>query len=257
MKSLRLALKRMLWPGFNWVSRDKAKLVNLLLRDDDENKIKTLDIGCGNGFFTTQAAQRGNSCVGITIHEWEKEKCEEMRDALSISPERLEFRVSRLSSFSQETVFRHSFDQILMIDMLEHVLDDIGALKQAHDLLSKDGLLFVSVPNRDFEFDKKASHVTRFENGWHVRHGYTFEQLERLLESAGFEPIDRRRYGTLGTAVVGWIQVNILRMNDLVMIAFFPVLVMIDWLFRPWKKTHTVLVIARKQSEAQRIDVDR
>ena len=230
------------------MSRDKAKLVNLMLTEDADNKISTLDIGCGNGFFTTQAALRGSKCLGITIHEWEKIKCEEMRDALSISSDRLEFQISKLSSFYEEARFRCCFDQILMIDMLEHVIDDIGALKQAYDLLSDDGLLFVSVPNRDFEFDQKASHVTRFENGWHVRHGYTFEQLEHLLGKAGFEPIDRRCYGTLGTAVVGWIQVNILRMNNVLMLMLFPALIFIDYLFKPWKKTHTLLVIARKRS---------
>lgn len=247
MKSFRLMIKRLLWPGFNWVSRDKAKLVNLLLAGDKSNPIRTLDIGCGNGFFTTQAAKRGSVCLGITIHEWEKRKCEEMREALAIPQKKLDFRVSRLSELSQERLSHGSFDQILMIDMLEHVLDDGGALQQTYTLLADDGLLYVSVPNRDFEFAPKETHVSRFENGWHVRHGYTFEQLERLLESHGYEPIDRRRYGTIGTNVVGWIQVNLLRHNEVLMLLFFPLLLAVSWFLGPFKKTHTLLVIARKK----------
>ena len=48
--------------------------------------------------------------------------------------------------------------------------------------------------------------MTRVEDGWHVRNGYTFEQLEAILDECGFEPIDRYRYGTLGSRAVIWVQ---------------------------------------------------
>ena len=247
MINLKLYIKKLLWPGLNWVGRDKSKLVNLMLKSEDHNELHTLDIGCGNGFFTTKAAQRGSNCLGITIHEWEKIKCDEMRHFISISDKQLQFKVIKLNELAKLKNYNNYFDQILMLDMLEHVIDDVGSLQNAHSLLSNNGLIFVSVPNRNFEFNSTAVHVSRFENGWHVRHGYTFEQIEKKLELVGFEPIDRRSYGSLGTSVIGWLQVNIFKMNNKLMLTFFPLYLLIDYLLGFYKIPHTILVIARKK----------
>jgi SAM-dependent methyltransferase len=242
-----LFFKKLLWPGFNWVSRDKSIMHNLFLDSEEVGlDFKTLDVGCGNGFFSTKAALKGSSTLGITIQEWERENCEEMRDYLGISDRDLSFKASTLESLYAGRVNAEKYDQILMIDVLEHILDDRNALEQVRELLKDNGLFFVSVPSRDFEFDSKSKHVTRIENGWHVRHGYTFEQLEALLVLAGFEPIDRRSYGSLGTSIVGWLQTHVFRFNEPLMFAFFPILLLLSWVFHPWKRVHTLLVIARK-----------
>src|SRR5689334_16030279 len=88
---LRLHLKWLMFPGTNWVSRDKSRLVNLLLTGTAARPVRTLDCGCGNAYFSHQASLRGARCVGITIHDWEREHCEEMRDYLGIPEDRMEF----------------------------------------------------------------------------------------------------------------------------------------------------------------------
>src|SRR6185312_6347750 len=48
----RLRLKQLMFPGTNWVSRDKSRLVKLLLSGTPENPVRTLDCGCGNAYFS-------------------------------------------------------------------------------------------------------------------------------------------------------------------------------------------------------------
>jgi len=81
-----------------------------------------------------------------------------------------------------------------------------------------------------------------------VRNGYTFEQLEAVLEESGFEPIDRLRFGTLGSTAVTWIQHSLFGSKvDQLTVLFFPILKLISWVLAPWRDTHTVFVLARKR----------
>ena len=67
-----------------------------------------------------------------------------------------------------------------------------------------------------------------------MRNGYTFEQLEAVLQEAGFEPIDRLRFGTLGSTVVTWIQHRIFgSWIDPLTILCLPALKLISWVLAP------------------------
>jgi hypothetical protein len=112
-----------------------------------------------------------------------------------------------------------------------------------------DGFVYVSTPDRDWQrHTAGAIRVSRLENGWHVRNGYTFEQLEALLETNGFEPIDRLRFGTLGSSVVTWLQHHLFgRRVDSLTVLLFPVLKAIALALSPWRDTHTIFVLARKR----------
>jgi hypothetical protein len=114
-------------------------------------------------------------------------------------------------------------------------------------LLDEDGFVYVTTPDRDWQAHTSSIRVTRVEDGWHVRNGYTFEQLERVLEESGFEPIDRLRFGTLGSTAVTWIQHNLFRSRvDPLTVLFFPVLKLLSLALSPWRDTHTIFVLARK-----------
>jgi len=68
---VRLWLKYVMFPGTNWVSRDKSRVVRMFLSGTADRPVRTLDCGCGNAYFSHQAVLRGAQCLGITIHEWE------------------------------------------------------------------------------------------------------------------------------------------------------------------------------------------
>jgi len=247
----KLLVKVAMFPGTNWVSRDKSKLVRMLLQGTAGRPIRTLDCGCGNAYFSHQAVLRGSRCLGITIHEWEKQHCEQVRSFLGISDEELAFRVATLESLAADPAAQGQFDQVLLLDVIEHILDVPAALRQIHQLTAEDGLVYITTPNRDWQGNADRIRVTRYEDGWHVRNGYTLEQLESLLERAGFEPVDRLRFGTKGSTLVTWIQHHLFRTwIDPLTVLFFPVLKLLALLLSPWRDTHTIFVLARRRRPA-------
>jgi SAM-dependent methyltransferase len=252
LERLRLFVKFAMFPGTSWISRDKSRLVRMFLQGAPGQPIRTLDCGCGNAYFSHQAVLRGSRCVGITIHEWEKQNCEQMRAFLGLTEEQLAFRLGTLASLAADRAEHQEYDQILLLDVIEHILDAPAALRQLHDLAAPDGLVYITTPNRDWQGNAGRVRVTRFEDGWHVRNGYTFEQLETLLEQAGFEPVDRLRFGSLGSTLVTRIQHGLFRSwIDPLTVLSFPLLKLLALLFSPWRDTHTIFILARKRRAAR------
>ena len=60
----RLLIKYTMYPGTNWISRDKAKVVKMFLRGTHKRPVRTLDCGCGNAYFAHQAVLRGSTLHG-------------------------------------------------------------------------------------------------------------------------------------------------------------------------------------------------
>lgn len=82
---------------------------------------------------------------------------------------------------------RNYYEQVLLIDVLEHVHEDLESLMTINSILKKDGILIISVPTPlypkyfGYEFANKIGHV---------RDGYTIEELEELLTESGFEIVN-------------------------------------------------------------------
>src|SRR5690606_17762144 len=139
------------------------------LTGSPDKPVRTLDCGCGNAYFSHQAVRRGATCLGITIHEWEKRHCEEMRAFLGLTSEQMAFRLASLGDLAEDPAQHGQFDQVLLLDVIEHILDARRALEQIHQLLDEDGLVYITTPNRDWQAHANQIRVTRYEDGWHVR----------------------------------------------------------------------------------------
>lgn len=84
-----------------------------------------------------------------------------------------------------------SFDCVIVSEVLEHLRDDAGALREVSRVLRPGGLLAVSVPRTGPEAVCWAlSHRYRNSPGGHVRI-YRRSQLERLVESRGYRIVGR------------------------------------------------------------------
>jgi SAM-dependent methyltransferase len=240
-----------MFPGTNWISRDKSRVVKMFLSGTPERPVRTLDCGCGNAYFTHQAVLHGSDCLGITIHDWERAHCEEMREYLGIPAEQMTFRTTSLAELAQDPLHQRQYDQVLLLDVIEHIRDARRTFRQIHRLLDENGFVYVTTPDRDWQGNADRIRVTRVEDGWHVRNGYTFEQLERILEESGFEPIDRLRFGTLGSTLVQTIQHRVFgSWIDPLTVLCFPLLKLLAVLLSPWRDTHTIFVLARKRAGA-------
>ena len=234
----RLRLKVALGVGLDVGSRDKARLVRLFLVEGEEGDgLRTLDIGCGNGYFSRKAAAASTSVVATTMLPEEFARAEALFSALGLS--NVDLRLTRLDELDEPP---GSFDQVLLLDVLEHIRDDRAALTRVHDLLRADGFVFLTFPNRDFEYTSYRQ-AFRYETGWHVRHGYTFEMMESLLGECGFEAIDRRAFGTLGSAWGIRVQKRLGILRSAPLMPLFEVL----RLSVPVRRPHTLLVVARRR----------
>ena len=72
------------------------------------------------------------------------------------------------------------FDAAIMLNVLEHIDDDFGTVKEVYSVLSSGGELSIWVPAFMMlygDFDRQVGHYRR----------YTKKVMRRLLEDAGFE----------------------------------------------------------------------
>jgi SAM-dependent methyltransferase len=81
-----------------------------------------------------------------------------------------------------------TFDAVTMFDLIEHVPDDAGAIREALRVLKAGGYLLLSTPNADWHYPHyrfmKAfcpPEEKLFLEWGHVRRGYTREQVDRLV----------------------------------------------------------------------------
>ncbi len=154
----------------------------------DFDAASTLEVGGGDGWVTFEVAERNSHPIVVT--EFDEAKVEEAR------------RIAELGNFTnvevnqkdlRELQAERTFEQILAIDVLEHIDDDELAMKQIVDALSPGGRLVVSVPTprypdtfgRDF-----ADHLG------HVRDGYWLDEMSSKLTAAGLT-VRTHRYYTL------------------------------------------------------------
>jgi SAM-dependent methyltransferase len=228
------------------LGRTRRWVTRLLLQGPG---IRTLDLGCGDGHYALAAARRGGYALGISNDHEALARAEAARDALGLSPRQAEFRCEDLRTWTAPP--GEPFDQILLLAVLEHLLDDAGLLRRAHAALKPDGLLLVSVPNRACGLGERRARVTRHESGGHVRHGYTFEQLEGLLECCGFQPVDRRGMGWLGAQVVAGLLRALPgqgRFASALRVLLYPIWAPVAFLLDriPTPEPYLILVVARR-----------
>jgi 2-polyprenyl-3-methyl-5-hydroxy-6-metoxy-1,4-benzoquinol methylase len=152
---------------------------------------RVLDVGCGEGRFTSELVRAGREVVGIDVAE------EPLRRARERDPG---IDVRLVAPQGPWPLADVSFDALWAGEVIEHVADTGGWLSEARRVLRSGGVLVLSTPaherltrlalglrGRAFEahFDPRSDHL-RF---------YTRRALVALLEDFGFEEIRIRGLG--------------------------------------------------------------
>ena len=102
---------------------------------------RVLDAGCGSGVFSRYLAAKRYDVTAIDASA----EMIETAMAASTDESRIQYEVSTVESFSAQT---ESFDAIVSFSMLEYVEEDDKAIAKFANLLRKDGVLVITVPNR-------------------------------------------------------------------------------------------------------------
>jgi len=114
----------------------RLKALAAILRPHLFERIKVLDVGCGDGFISTWLFShlRTKKITAVDIH---------------LSDDQLqEFnQVSDEITYTREIPDNAEFDLVLLLDVLEHVKDDAGFLAAiVEDQLQSSGRILITVP---------------------------------------------------------------------------------------------------------------
>lgn len=197
--SLKLLIKRLLFPGLDVSTRKRQKFTKYL----KTGEISTLDAGCGNGAFSLAAAKLGNRVLGIDFDSQKLARCAEFRDFLHISPARCEFRVQNIYKLTE---LNQKFDQIICFETLEHLKNDELVLDSFAQILKPGGFLHLCTPTAK-RIPYYGEIVSEIEDGGHVRLGYTIEKFQTLLTARGFQILQKDyAVGLLGQYLLNFLN---------------------------------------------------
>lgn len=153
---------------------------------------RILEIGAGSGTITERLASFGT----VTALEPSASLAAALRT-------RLAGRAAIVEGMLEHLDDSQRFDTAVMVNVLEHIPDDLDALRRVHAHLAEGGHLVLWVPAFESlygRFDQMIGHHRRYRR----------TQLVERCRSAGFEIVDCR-YANLPGFFAWWLIVRMLR----------------------------------------------
>jgi 2-polyprenyl-3-methyl-5-hydroxy-6-metoxy-1,4-benzoquinol methylase len=136
------------------------------------------------------------------------------------------------------------FDRVLLLDVLEHLRHPEQILRQSQEVLKREGLLIVSVPNIANIYIRLTLLLGRFDysergllDKTHLRF-FTRKTARKLLESNGYSILEEQQTVIPLELVLGWSPDNV------VMKALNRLLAAVTWLF-PGLFGYQIMFVAR------------
>ena len=159
---------------FNRSVLKQAKFRQIVARLDDPAGKRGLDIGADNGVISYLLRQRGGHWHSADLDE---RAVESIRQLVRTDVHLIDGGVTPFEN--------GAFDQVVVVDFLEHIPDDRLFARELARIVKPGGQLIINVPHL-----KPGSLLNRFRHSigltdeWHghLRPGYTVEQLRALLE---------------------------------------------------------------------------
>jgi SAM-dependent methyltransferase len=146
--------------------------------------IRVVEIGCGNGAVARALEQRGASVVAGDVHI----------EGLRFCRGRSSMPLYQLSAL--RTPFAaNQFQAVGAFDLLEHLDDDLAALREMHRICAPGGVVLVTVPALPklwSYFDVASGHKRRYKRA----------ELVRKLTASGLSPIHISSFMTLLLPVI-------------------------------------------------------
>ncbi|GEM_PF-2185445 len=155
-----------------------------------KGNIRTLDVGGGGGPFTAQCLKNGNSVTLVDLDGAKIDKALKKLKALGfLDPARIKAVTGDIREYETED----KFEQILLLEVLEHIQNDQALLNKLASFLKPRGRLIISSPTDNFPsfYGEKVSCA---EDGGHVRKGYSFRDIQEKIQRSGLKVIFMESY---------------------------------------------------------------
>lgn len=135
-----------------------------------------LDVGCTTGFVLEEAERRGWEAHGVELNPFAAGEAEARG-----------LRV-RQGTLQEASFPEGSFDAITLFDVVEHVRDPVGLLREAHGLLRPSGIVVLYTPNWDCAERMLLGSECHFIWGSNHLAYFTVETLGRACTAAQLRP---------------------------------------------------------------------
>jgi len=159
-----------------------------------EGEMNILDAGSGYGQYSFWMWKhfKGANILAVDVKDEQVADCN--RFFQSIGASNVKFEVGDLTKFSKPD----SYDLVLSVDVMEHILEDELVFRNFNSSLKKGGMLLISTPSDQGGSDVHEEGEGSFI-GEHVRDGYNIKDIEDKLRRAGFSKVEAcYAYGTPG-----------------------------------------------------------
>jgi SAM-dependent methyltransferase len=161
---------------------------------------RVVEVGCGVGNFTRLLLDR----EAVVAVDSERDCVERLRSRYPDRPN-LYTLVSNIPSDAFAAVARYRPDSCVCLNVLEHIEDDVAALRQMADVLTPGGVIVLLVPAFPSLYgpiDRKLGHYRR----------YTRQSVRRLADEAGLH-IRRMHYMNVAGFFGWWINSHVFRLE--------------------------------------------
>jgi SAM-dependent methyltransferase len=149
---------------------------------------RILEVGAGIGTMSLQMIERKPG-TQITALEPDPKLHDQLVRRTKRHPEVQTLNVTSADLLQSD--MHPTFDSVVYVNVLEHILDDAGELRIANELLVAGGTLAIFVPALPRLYGSLD-----YKSGHHRR--YTADSLRHVIEEAGFELVDVRYLDVLG-----------------------------------------------------------
>jgi SAM-dependent methyltransferase len=147
---------------------------------------RLLEVGCAHGGFVALARWAGYEATGLELSPWVVEFA------------RKTFGIPMLQgTIEEQRLAEHSFDAVVLNDVLEHLADPIATMNCCARLLKEDGVLLVQTPcyPEKVSYEELQARKDRFMEMMHGlarQHLFLFSRraVEHLLGGLGFAAIE-------------------------------------------------------------------
>ena len=153
------------------------------------------DAGSGFGQYVHYLSRKfpAATVTGLDIKQDQVDDCNAFFNRIG-KGDRVRFQYADLTGMDHG----EEFDLVLCIDVLEHIEDDRGVMKNICQALKPGGILLISTPSDQGGSDVHHEHDDSFIDE-HVRDGYGIGEIEEKLTTAGFSRAwPRYSYGRPG-----------------------------------------------------------
>lgn len=159
----------------------KLKMILNLVNESSVNPKNILDVGCASGWFLSQLHQNfpKSQASGVDVY----------KDAITHGKKQYKFLKLVYGDAHKLPFLNESFDLVVCTEVLEHVVDPQGVLKEIKRVLTPNGITIIEMDTGNFLFTMIWYWWTHLRRGvWRDSHIHVFntKKLEDLIEKSGF-----------------------------------------------------------------------